>query len=67
MENARKKRIEQLTLDLVRIQSDTGTRQEIDVEKFLHAWLGELTYFKSRPDYFGLYPLAQDPLKRCVV
>jgi arginine utilization protein RocB len=67
MKNARKERIKQLTLDLVRIQSDTGTRLEIDVENFMHAWLGELTYFKSRTDYFGLYSLAQDPLKRRVV
>jgi arginine utilization protein RocB len=67
MENTRKERIKQLTLDLVRIQSDTGTSQEIDVENFLYARLGELAYFKSRPDYYGLYTLAQDPLKRCVV
>jgi arginine utilization protein RocB len=67
MENARKERIKQLTLDLVRIQSDTGTRLEIDVENFMHAWLGELPYFKRRPDYFGLYPLAKDPLQRRVV
>ena len=67
MENTRKERIKQLTLDLVRIQSDTGTRQELDVENFLHARLGELTYFKNHPDRCGLYTLAQDPLKRCAV
>lgn len=67
MENARKERIKQLTLDLVRIQSDTGTRQEIAVENFLRVWLGKLAYFKSRPDYYGLYSLARDPLKRRVV
>jgi arginine utilization protein RocB len=67
MKNARKKRIKKLTLDLVRVQSDTGSRLEIDVENFLHAWLGELAYFKSHPDYFGLYPLTQDPMKRSAV
>jgi arginine utilization protein RocB len=67
MENARKERIEKLTLDLVRIRSDTGTQLELDAENFLHAWLGGLAYFKTHPAYFGLYPLAQDPLKRRVV
>lgn len=67
MENARSERIEKLTMDLVRIQSDTGTRQEKDVENYLHAWLGEHEYYKSHPDYFGQYPLQQDPLERCVV
>jgi arginine utilization protein RocB len=67
MANARSERIKKLTLDLVRIQSDTGTRQEKDVENYLHAWLGEHEYFKKQPDYFGRYPLQQDPLKRCVV
>jgi arginine utilization protein RocB len=67
MENMRKERIRQLTLDLVRIQSDTGTRLEIEVENFLQAWMGELAYFKSHPDYFGRHPLARDPLKRSVV
>jgi arginine utilization protein RocB len=67
MENARKERIKKLTLDLVRIQSDTGTRLEKEVEAYLHAWLGELAYFKTHPDYFGQYSLPQDALERCVV
>ncbi len=67
MKTARSERIKKLTLDLVRIQSDTGTRQEKDVENYLHVWLGEHEYFKKQPDYFGRYPLQQDPLKRCVV
>ncbi|UCD82158.1 MAG: M20/M25/M40 family metallo-hydrolase, partial [Desulfobacterales bacterium] len=53
--------------DLVRIRSDTGTRLEIDAENFLYEWLGGLAYFKTHPAYFGLYPVAQDPLKRGVV
>ncbi|UCD82016.1 MAG: hypothetical protein JSW26_11490, partial [Desulfobacterales bacterium] len=67
MENARKERIRRLTLDLVRIRSDTGTRLEIDAEHFLYEWLGGLAYFKTHPAYFGLYPVARDPLKRRVV
>ena len=67
MENTRSDRIINLTLDLVAIQSDTGTCQELDIENYLHAWLGEQAYFKKHPDYFGQYPLQQDSLKRCVV
>jgi arginine utilization protein RocB len=54
-------------LELVRIRSDTGTRQEKDVEAYLHNWLGQREYFKNHPDYFGLYPLGKDPLGRSVV
>jgi arginine utilization protein RocB len=54
-------------LELVRIQSDTGTRQERDVETYLHEWLGQRQYFKNHPDYLGLYPLEEDPLDRSVV
>ena len=47
MENTRAERIEKLMLDLVRIQSDTGTRKEKDVETFIAEWL-------SRRKYFGI-------------
>lgn len=67
MADARSERIKKLTLDLVRIQSDTGTRQEKDVENYLHAWLAEHEYFQNHPDYFGQHPLPEDPLKRRVV
>ena len=40
--NARGERIKQLTIDLVQIQSDTGTRQERDVEAFVHDRLAGL-------------------------
>jgi arginine utilization protein RocB len=67
MEHMRTERIEALMLELVRIQSDTGTRQEKDIEAYLHDWLGQREYFKNHPDYFGLYPLGKDPLERSVV
>jgi len=67
MEKARSERISELLMDLVRIQSDTGTRLERDVEDYLHQWLGEHAYFKSHPKYFGRYPLPQDPLERSAV
>ena len=67
MDDSRAERIKKLTLDLVRVQSDTGTRQELDVENFLYDWLGKLEYFKSHPDHFGQYLLEQDPLDRNVV
>ena len=67
MDEARSERIKQLTLDLVRIRSDTGTRREKDVENYLHDWLGGHDYFRSHPDCFGLYPLPEDPVQRCVI
>jgi arginine utilization protein RocB len=67
MKNARSERIKKLTLDLVRIQSDTGTRQEKDVENYLHAWLAEHEYFRNNPNHFGQHPLPEDPVERCVV
>jgi arginine utilization protein RocB len=67
MKNSRSDRIKELMLGLVRIQSDTGTRREKDVEAYLHEWLGQREYFKNHPDYFGLYPLGADPLERSVV
>ena len=67
MKNSRSDRIKALMLELVRIQSDTGTRQEKDVETYLHDWLGQREYFKNHPDRFGLYPLGKDPLERSAV
>jgi arginine utilization protein RocB len=67
MKNTRSERIKKLTLDLVRIQSDTGTRQEKDVENYLHAWLAEHEYFRNNPNHFGQHPLPEDPVERCVV
>jgi len=67
MKNSRSDRIKELMLELVRIQSDTGTRQEKDVETYLHGWLGQREYFRNHPDYFGLYPLRKDSLERSVV
>ena len=67
MEKARSERIKKLTLDLVRIQSDTGTRQEKDVENYLHTWLAEHEYFRNNPDHFGQHHLPEYPVERCVV
>ena len=52
MKNSRSDRIKKLMLDLVRIQSDTGTRQEQDVETYLHEWLGRREYFKNHPEFW---------------
>jgi len=49
MKNMRSERIKELTLELVRIQSDTGTRQEKDVEAYLNDWLGKRKYFIEPP------------------
>jgi arginine utilization protein RocB len=67
VKNTRSERIKKLTLDLVRVQSDTGTRQEKDVENFLYTWLAEHTYFRHNPNHFGQHPLPEDPMERSVV
>ena len=67
MKNAIAERIESLLLELVRVQSDTGTRQEKDVESSIYDWLGRREYFKNHPDYFGRYTLGRDALERAVV
>lgn len=67
MNNSRSKAIEALMLNLVAIQSDTGTRQEKDVENYIHDWLGQHAYYKNHPDYFGMHRLENDPLERSVV
>jgi arginine utilization protein RocB len=67
MKNARAARIKQLTIDLVRIQSDTGTRQERDVETYIHDWLAGLAYFNRLPNQFGQYPMQLDPLERSAI
>jgi len=67
MKNSRSDRIKELMLELVRVQSDTGTRREKDVEAYLYEWLGQHEYFNNHPEFFGLYPLGKDPLERSVV
>jgi arginine utilization protein RocB len=54
-------------MELVGIQSDTGTHLEKDVERYLYNWLGELDYFASHPDHYGQYFLLEDPYGRAVV
>jgi arginine utilization protein RocB len=67
MKTLRSDRIKELMLELVRVQSDTGTRREQDVEAYLYEWLGRRKYFIDHPDYFGRYRLRKDPLERSVV
>ncbi|MGD8292319.1 MAG: M20/M25/M40 family metallo-hydrolase [Desulfobacterales bacterium] len=67
MKQSRSVAIEALMLNLVAIQSDTGTQQEKDVETYIHDWLGRHQYFKNHPDYFGMHRLENDPLGRSIV
>jgi arginine utilization protein RocB len=59
--------IENLMYELVAIQSDTGTAQEIKVEKYIYEWFSKLDYFKKNHENFGYYPMKDDPFKRNVV
>lgn len=54
-------------LNMISIQSDTGTRLEKDMEKHLYEWLQKLEYFQSNTKNFGLHSIAEDPLERAVV
>lgn len=58
--------IEKILLDLISIQSDTGTEKECDIEKYIFNTLKESTYFSNHEDSLGLYG-DKDILNRQVV
>ena len=62
-----KSELEKLFYELVKIQSDTGTELEKDVETYIYDWLAELDYFRDNKELFGKYQLSDDPLERAVV
>ncbi|MCB2295471.1 M20/M25/M40 family metallo-hydrolase [Clostridium algoriphilum] len=61
------KRIKEILIDLISVQSDTGTPLEKDIENYLYSWLQNLEYFQKNATNFGSYPLKNDPLERSVV
>lgn len=61
------KKIKAILIDLVSIQSDTGTRLEKDIEKYIFDWLLRKDYFQSNIKNLGCYPLKNDSLERSVV
>ena len=61
------KGIKDILIDLISVQSDTGTPLEKDIENYIYMWLQELDYFQKNAANFGSYPLKNDPLERSVV
>lgn len=58
--------IKDLLLDLVSIQSDTGTILELDIANRIYEILEEDNYFKENPNYFGKFE-DNDVFQRPVV
>jgi len=61
------KKIKNTLMDLISIQSDTGTPLEKDIEKYIYEWLQKLDYFQKNTNNFGYYALKGDSLERSVV
>jgi len=61
------KKIKNTLMDLISIQSDTGTLLEKDIEKYIYEWLQKLDYFQKSTNNFGYYALKEDSLERSVV
>ncbi|MCJ7689392.1 MAG: M20/M25/M40 family metallo-hydrolase [Clostridiaceae bacterium] len=60
-------RIKETLLNLISVQSDTGTSLEKDIEKYLYEWLQKLDYFQNNTNNFGKHLLKDDSLGRSVV
>lgn len=59
-------RIKKILYDYVKIKSFTHTAGERDVESFFTGLMQQTPYFCENPQYWGLYPLPNDPLGRHV-
>lgn len=57
-------RIKELTLDLVRIRSVVGTKEESDVSMRIHEILSDLPYYKANPEHLFYVDNVNDPLGR---
>lgn len=60
-------RIKETLLDLIAIQSDSGTSLEQNIEKYLYEWLQKSDYFQNNINNFGKHPLKDDSFGRSVV
>lgn len=60
------KSIKDILLELVSIQSDTGTKMECNIAKHLLSMIAEDEYFKEHTQYYGEY-IGNDYLKRPVI
>ncbi len=59
-------RIKELLYAYVKVQSFTNTGGERDTEAFFKEQFRRVPYFRDNPQYWGLYPLADDELGRNV-
>lgn len=60
------KTVKELLLELVGVRSVTGTGEELDVARKIHALVAEDPYFQDHPDHYGMWD-GGDPLGRPVV
>lgn len=60
------KSIEEILLELVSIQSDTGTEMECDIAKVIYDMIAEERYFKNHREHFGAFEDG-DVFKRPVI
>ena len=61
------KSVEILMKELVSIRSDTNTSYEVNIEKYIKDWIGNLTYFQNHNEYYGEKPLKNDVHNRAIV
>lgn len=60
------KEIEDIFYPMVKVKSDTNTIYEKNMEDFYKELFNNIEYYKQRPDYYGFYPIDNDPLGRTV-
>jgi arginine utilization protein RocB len=60
------KSIKSILLELVAVQSDTGTALERDIAAVIYSMITEDGYFKAHPNQHGAY-IGHDPLERPVI
>jgi len=65
-QEALKQKIQQYLYDYIKIQSDTGTAAERNIEAFYKNWFETVPYFKDNPDHRGLFKIPNDHLDRHV-
>lgn len=59
-------RIKETLYEYVKIQSFTNTQNERKVEDFFEDHFNQVTYFRDHHEFWGIYPLENDSLKRNV-
>lgn len=57
-------RIEKNLLNYLKARTHTGTELERNNEVFFENWIESVPYFKEHPEYYGLYEIKNDHLKR---